>query len=82
VDPRPQRRLSRLRICPMGVPRGPPRCAFASLVTGQSAISIVDPRLFADGTYNARLVVLLSVSAGLIAVLTWRSAYHLRRPRT
>jgi hypothetical protein len=55
--------------------------ASSLLVTGQSAISIVDPRLFADGTYNARLVVLLSVSAGLIAVLTWRSAYHLRRPR-
>jgi hypothetical protein len=52
--------------------------ASSLLVTGQSAVSIVDPRIFAAGTFNARLVVVLSVSAGLIAVVTWRSAYHLR----
>jgi hypothetical protein len=49
------------------------------LVTGRSAISIVDPRIYSGGTFNARLVLVASLSAGFLAVVAWRVAYHLRR---
>lgn len=52
---------------------------FSLWVTGRSAINIVDPRVSSGGTYNARLVVVASLLAGLLAVITWLIVYHLRR---
>jgi Ni/Fe-hydrogenase subunit HybB-like protein len=52
--------------------------------TGMSAIFVVDPRIFPDGTFNARVVVAASFAAGGLLVVAWRTVHHLcrRRART
>jgi hypothetical protein len=53
--------------------------ASSLLTSGPNKLYVVSPGIFPGGTFNARVVVVVSMAAGLLAVVAWRSAYYLRR---
>lgn len=53
----------------------------SSLLTGARSLVAVDPRMFVDGTFNARVVVASALLAGLLLVGVWRIVDHVRRRR-